>query len=66
MGLPGQQLAQVAGGGDLARVRPRRVDARVEGHVGALERVEGEGADHVGGAREAQDLGQGEAARPRS
>ncbi len=43
-------------------MRPGGVDAGVEGHVGALERVEGEGADHVRAADEAQRLGDGEAA----
>ena len=36
------------------------------GDVGALQGLEGQGADHVGGARQALGLGQGQAARPRS
>ncbi len=43
-------------------MRPGGVDAGVERHVGALERVEGEGAHHVRAADEAQRLGDGEAA----
>ena len=43
-GAAREQRAQVAGRGRLAGMRPRGVDARVEGHVGALERVEGQGA----------------------
>ena len=52
--LPREQALQVAGRSGLAGVRARRVDARVEGDVRALERVERERADHVGAAHEAR------------
>ena len=43
-----EQAPQVPGGGRLAGVRPGGLDARVERDVGALERLEGQGADDVG------------------
>ncbi len=57
-----EEAPQVAGGGRLAGVGPRGVDARVEGDVGALEGVEGQGTDDVGRASQAPGLGHREAA----
>ena len=65
-GAAGEELAQVARGGRLPGMRAGGVDARVEGHVRALERIEGERARDVGGAREAPGLGQRQPRRPRS
>ena len=46
----GEQARRLRADGGLAGVRARRVDARVEGDVRALQRVERERADHVGAA----------------
>ena len=42
-----EHLAQIRGRPELARVRTRLMNAFVEGHIGAPQRVERERADHV-------------------
>ena len=59
--LPASSARRFRAETDLPGMRPRRVDALVEGHVGALQHVEGEGAGHVGREREPQGFGQREA-----